>query len=222
MEARAAVVVPGGQALRAPQIQAAIADLRSRISTGTRTMLGITGAPGSGKSTFAALLGELLGADFAVVVPMDGFHLSNAVIAGGPLRNRKGAIETFDVGGYASLLQRLAQPVEPVVYAPDFNRSLDEPIAASIPIPADLPLVITEGNYLLADGKGWQGVREHLDEVRYLESPESLRRQRLTQRHVLFGKDRADAERWAYGTDQSNAELVHATRHKANRIIPWA
>nr|WP_258804297.1 nucleoside/nucleotide kinase family protein [Pseudarthrobacter sp. NS4] len=184
--------------------------------------MGSLGHPGSGKSTFAALLGELLGADLAVVVPMDGFHLSDAVLAGGPFRDRKGAIETFDVGGYASLLQRLARPVEPVVYAPDFNRSLDEPIAASIAIPADLPLVITEGNYLLADGQGWQGIREHLDEVWYLESPETLRRQRLTERHMLFGKDLADAEKWAHGTDQSNAELVHATRHKANRIIPWS
>lgn len=222
MEAGTAAVRPGDQALRAPQVQAAIAQLRSRLVDGTRTVLGITGAPGSGKSTFASLLEELLGADVAVVVPMDGFHLSNAVIDGGPLRDRKGAIETFDVGGYASLLQRLAQPIEPVVYAPDFNRSLDEPIAASIAVPADLPLVITEGNYLLADGHGWQGIREHLDEVWYLESPEALRRRRLTERHVLFGKERVDAEKWAHGTDQFNAELVHATRHKADRIIPWS
>ncbi len=221
MEASAAVG-PGSQALLAPQIQTAIADLRDRVSAGNRTLLGITGAPGSGKSTFAARLAELLGADVAAVVPMDGFHLSNAVIDGGPFLDRKGAIETFDVGGYASLLQRLAQPVEPAVYAPAFSRSLDEPIAASITIPADLPLVITEGNYLLTDGQGWQRIREYLDEVWYIESPETLRHRRLLERHMLFGKDPSDAEKWTQGTDQFNAELVHATRHKADRIIPWS
>lgn len=205
-----------------PHIQQAVEGLRHKIFTGTRTVLGITGAPGSGKSTFASYLEKLLGRDQVAVVPMDGFHLSNAVLAEASLGARKGAIETFDVWGYVSLLHRLARPTEPVVYAPGFSRSLEEPIAASIAIPRDLPLVITEGNYLLADKPGWWDVRGQLDEVWYLENPEEIRRHRLIERHVRFGKNPSDAARWAHGTDQLNADLIQTTRHKADKIISWS
>ena len=141
-----------------PEISAAIDTLRHRLHAGRRTLLGITGAPGSGKSTFAARLQQEFGPGVAVVVPMDGFHLGNAIIDGTPLRQRKGAMDTFDVGGYLSLLQRLVRRDEAVVYAPEFRRTLDEPVAASIAIPASVPLVITEGNYLLAETPEWKNV----------------------------------------------------------------
>lgn len=207
--------------LNASPVQKAV-ELRHRILTGTRTTVGITGAPGAGKSTFADSLLKLLGPEQSVVVPMDGFHLGSAVLTRAGLVERKGAIETFDVGGYVSLLQRLARPTAPVVYAPDFNRDLEEPIAASIAIPRDVPLVITEGNYLLADEPGWREVRECLDEVWYLESADDLRRNRLIERHIRFGKDPSSAAHWAHGSDQQNTELVNATRHKADKIISWS
>lgn len=81
-------------------LQQAVADLRYRLSDGRRTLLGIAGEPGSRKSTFAAMLRQQLDAEQSVVVPMDGFHLGNAVIAGTELSARKGAIDTFDVGGF--------------------------------------------------------------------------------------------------------------------------
>jgi pantothenate kinase len=213
---------PGVKALLSPGLQQAVAELRLRFGSGNRTMLGIVGAPGSGKSTFAACLSELLGPDCAVVVPMDGFHLGNAVIEGTALAARKGAIDTFDGGGYLSLLQRLARRDEAVVYAPDFRRSIEEPVAASIAIPAGVPLVITEGNYLLADAPQWRQVRAQLDEVWFLDAPEDLRLSRLVDRHVMFGKDRPTAEGWSNGPDAANARLIEATRHAADRIIPWS
>jgi pantothenate kinase len=36
----------------------------------------------------------------AAVVPMDGFHYDDAVLAGLGLSGRKGAPETFDFGGF--------------------------------------------------------------------------------------------------------------------------
>lgn len=213
---------PEYQELLTPPIQQAVADLRLRIAAGRRALLGIVGAPGSGKSTFAACLREILGPGSAVVVPMDGFHLGNTIIDGTPLKDRKGAIDTFDVGGYLTLLQRLARADEAVVYAPEFRRSIDEPVAASIAVPADVPLVITEGNYLLAEEPQWRKVRAQLDEVWYLDTPPALRLSRLVDRHILFGKDRAAAEAWAQGTDETNARLIEATRHAADRIIPWS
>ncbi|WP_104140964.1 nucleoside/nucleotide kinase family protein [Arthrobacter sp. ZGTC131] len=209
------------RAFESPDIQQAIAGLRSNLAAGRRILLGVAGAPGSGKSTFAACLAEALGPGSALVVPMDGFHLGNAIIDGTPLKQRKGAPDTFDVGGYVSLLRRLALRDEEVVYAPDFRRSIDEPVAASIAVPAGVPLIITEGNYLLADGPQWQQVRSQLDEVWFVDTPRELRLSRLVERHMLFGMDRPAAEAWASGSDEANARLIEATRHRADRIIRW-
>ncbi|KRE91064.1 nucleoside/nucleotide kinase family protein [Arthrobacter sp. Soil764] len=204
-----------------PEITSALDALRRRIAPGTRTILGIAGAPGSGKSTFAAWLQEQFSPGSSVVVPMDGFHLGNAIIEGTPLRKRKGAMDTFDAGGYLSLLRRLVRRDEAVVYAPEFRRVIDEPVAASIAVPADVPLVITEGNYLLADQEPWKEIRAQLDEVWFLETPPTLRLQRLVDRHVSFGMDREAAVAWANGPDEANARLIQATRPAADRIIPW-
>jgi pantothenate kinase len=205
-----------------PEIFAAIGALRDRLDGGHRTLLGITGAPGSGKSTFAARLQQEFGPEVAVVVPMDGFHLGNAIIDGTPLRQRKGAMDTFDVGGYLSLLRRLVRRDEEVVYAPEFRRTLDEPVAASIAVPASASLVITEGNYLLADTPEWKDVRAQLDEVWFMDTPPAVRLARLVGRHVEFGMERGAAEAWASGPDEANARLIEATRPAADRIIPWA
>lgn len=204
-----------------PEIAQAVDALRHRLAPGTRTILGIAGAPGSGKSTLAAWLQEQFGAGTAVVVPMDGFHLGNAIIDGTPLRQRKGAMDTFDAGGYLSLLRRLAARDEAVVYAPEFRRTLDEPVAASIAVPADVPLVITEGNYLLANQQPWPEIRAQLDEVWFLETPHELRISRLVARHASFGMAPDAAEAWANGPDEANAVLIRSTRHAADRIIPW-
>lgn len=204
-----------------PEIAQAVDALRRRMVPGTRIILGIAGAPGSGKSTFAAWLQEQFSPGTSVVVPMDGFHLGNAIIEGTPLRARKGAIDTFDGGGYLSLLRRLARRDEAVVYAPEFRRTLDEPVAASIAVPAEVPLVITEGNYLLADQEPWKEVRAQLDEVWFLETPHQLRLQRLVDRHVSFGMEPEAAFAWATGPDEANARLIQATRPAADRVIPW-
>lgn len=207
--------------MHSPEITIAVDALRRRLVRGTRTILGIAGAPGSGKSTFAAWLQEQFSPGASVVVPMDGFHLGNAIIEGTPLRQRKGAIDTFDAGGYLSLLRRLSLRDEAVVYAPEFRRTLDEPVAASIAVPADVQLVITEGNYLLADQEPWKDVRAQLDEVWFLETPPALRLQRLVERHVSFGMEREAAVAWATGPDEANARLIQATRPAADRVLPW-
>lgn len=201
---------------------AAVEDLRAKLSGGTRFMLGIAGAPGSGKSTLAARLGDVPVSGGSVVVPMDGFHLANAVIDGTPLKNRKGAIDTFDGAGYVSLLRRIREQQEPVVFAPDFRRDIDEPVAGSIAVPASVQLVITEGNYLLSDVGPWKEVRTILDEIWFVESPAELRISRLIERHVAFGAARAAAEAWTLGPDQANAKMIESDRHRADRVIRWA
>jgi pantothenate kinase len=204
-----------------PEITEALAALRERLHGGRRVLLGVAGAPGSGKSTFAAWIQQQFDPGQAAVVPMDGFHLGNAILEGTPLRQRKGAIDTFDAGGYLSLLRRLVRRDEPVVYAPEFRRTLDEPVAASIVVPAEVPLVITEGNYLLVEQEPWKDIRAQLDEVWFVDTPHALRLSRLVERHVSFGMEPAAAEAWATGPDEANAVLIQATRPAADRVIPW-
>jgi pantothenate kinase len=197
-------------------------ELRLRAArTGKRQILGIVGAPASGKSTLAQMLALELASEGSVVVPMDGFHLANEIIDGTPLRERKGAIDTFDGWGYLSLLRRLVARDEPVVYAPTYRRGLEEPIAAAIAIPKDVTFLITEGNYLLVDDEPWNQVRELLDDVWFVETPHALRMNRLIERHVAVGMDRPAAEKWANGPDEANARFIESTRHRANRVLLW-
>ncbi|EXG79642.1 nucleoside/nucleotide kinase family protein [Cryptosporangium arvum] len=193
-------------------------DRARELAAGPRRVLGLTGAPGAGKSTLAAELVAALGPR-AVLVPMDGFHLANAELIRLGRRDRKGAVDTFDAAGFAALLRRLRDPADELVYAPYFAREIEEPIACSLPVPADVPLVVTEGNYLLVDEGPWAAVRGLLDEVWYLEVDEDVRLERLVARHIAFGKEPAAARAWSHGTDQRNADLIASTRAHADRVV---
>jgi pantothenate kinase len=205
-----------------PDIAAIADELRERVDLSkARQIIGIVGAPGTGKSTLADLVAAELGRELCLVVPMDGFHLAQSIIAGTPLAGRRGAIDTFDVGGYLSLLQRLQLRNEPVVYAPYFRRGLEEPIGSGIAISSQIPVIITEGNYLLADQEPWNHIRDYLTETWFVETPRDVRLQRLIDRHVAFGKKPEAAAAWALGPDEANAEYVESTRHHADRIVDW-
>ncbi|MET9930797.1 MULTISPECIES: nucleoside/nucleotide kinase family protein [unclassified Streptomyces] len=185
-----------------------------------RRILGLAGPPGAGKSTLAARLVDRLGG-LAVLVPMDGFHLAQAELVRLGRADRKGAPDTFDAAGYTALLVRLRTP-EPgtTVYAPAFDRSLEEPVAGAVPVAPDVPLVVTEGNYLLHDEGAWAGVLPLLDEAWYLDLDARLRVPRLIDRHVRFGKDRARAEHWVHTSDEANARLVARGRDRAHLVVP--
>ncbi|TQK51216.1 pantothenate kinase [Streptomyces sp. SLBN-118] len=192
---------------------------RALAVSGRRVVLGIAGPPGAGKSTLAAHIVDVLGS-LAVLVPMDGFHLAQTELERLGRARRKGAPETFDAAGYAALLARLRSPVPGgTVYAPAFDRSLEEPVAGSIAVEPEVPLVVTEGNYLLHDEGPWAQVRPLLDEVWYLELDDAVRVSRLVDRHVRFGKQRAFAERWVHDSDEPNARLVARGRGRADFVI---
>ncbi|MFF2730997.1 nucleoside/nucleotide kinase family protein [Streptomyces sp. NPDC058008] len=199
---------------------AALTDRAHRLAAdGRRRVLGIAGAPGAGKSTLAARITEGLQGR-AVLVPMDGFHLAGAELERLGRADRKGAPDTFDAAGYVALLRRLRHPEgqEPV-YAPAFDRALEEPVAGSVRVPADVPLVVTEGNYLLLDEGPWAPVRGLLDEAWFLDADPGLRVSRLVERHVRFGKPRPYAERWVAGSDERNVRLVERHRARADLVV---
>ena len=193
-----------------------------QLAAGGRRLLGVVGPPGAGKSTLAALMAQALGAR-AQAVPMDGYHLAQAELERLGRAQRKGAPDTFDAAGYAALLQRMRlQGPGEIVYAPDFRREIEEPVAGALPVFPHTPLVITEGNYLLLDDDpAWAPVADLLDEVWYLQVDAALRLERLTARHVQFGRSPEQALAWIAQTDEPNARRIEASARRAHRQVTW-
>jgi pantothenate kinase len=195
--------------------------LDALMGGGGRKMLGIVGPPGCGKSTLAQMLLDFLG-DSAVAVPMDGHHLANVELIRLGRAARKGAEDTFDSAGYVALLHRLkTQRANEIVYAPQFRRDIDEPVANAIAVFPETPLVITEGNYLLLDDGHWAAIKGLLDEVWYVEIDPVVRRERLIRRHMRFGRSLTAATDWVAVTDEPNAVRIEATRARADVLFHW-
>ncbi|MFV9634554.1 nucleoside/nucleotide kinase family protein [Mycobacterium neumannii] len=182
-----------------------------------RVVLGVTGAPGAGKSTLAEAVATA--ADDAVYVPMDGYHLADVELQRLGRLDRKGAIDTFDAYGYLALLQRIRAQADETVYAPAFHRDLEQPIAGSIAVLPDHRLIVTEGNYLLDDEPPWPAIRALLDEVWFVDAPPDVRRRRLIARHVEFGKSAEQAEAWIRAVDDPNAARIETARNGADFVV---
>jgi pantothenate kinase len=164
-----------------------------------RILVGIAGAPGAGKSTFAR---ELAAETGGTVLPMDGFHLPQARLVELGRRDRMGADDTFDVSGFVELLHAL-RTGGPAT-APGFDRTVEEPVAGAITIEAAHRILIVEGNYLLH----WPEVAPLLDATIFVRLDETTRHERLIARHIASGKTPDAARAWALGTDQHNADLI--------------
>jgi pantothenate kinase len=205
-------------------LEPALAAVLPRLAGSSRRLLvGITGAPGAGKSTLAAALTGAVTARTGVPaaqIPMDGFHLANVELERLGLADRKGAPATFDGYGFVHLLGRLraADPAD-VVYAPMFSRLLNESIGSAIPIPADVRMVVVEGNYLLLPEPPWSAVRELLDVVLYLEVDDEARYRSLLDRHLARGLDGDVAHDWVVRSDEANARLIAGTRGRADVVL---
>jgi pantothenate kinase len=187
-----------------------------------RILVGIAGPPAAGKSTLATALGTALrrelGADAAVAVPMDGFHLSNVELRRLGLSQRKGAPATFDVLGFVHLLRRL-RAADELVYAPSFNRALNESIGSDIPVFPRTRVIVVEGNYLLLADGAWAEVRSLLDLAIYIDAPDGTRLDSLLRRQRARGLDPADARDWVERSDEANARLIATTKHLADLVL---
>ncbi|MBT0724696.1 nucleoside/nucleotide kinase family protein [Rosenbergiella sp. S61] len=197
----------------------ALQQLHEWIEGDNRYVLGIIGLPGAGKSTLTDWLKEQF-TEKLVVIPMDGFHLANNQLKALGRLQRKGAPDTFDVRGYHALLHRVKQGYHrETVYAPCFHREIEESIAGEIAIPADVRLIITEGNYLLSEEAGWADTPSFLDQTWFIHVDETQRLTQLKRRHREFGRSEQEAEQWIATTDQPNAELIQLTAYRADKQI---
>lgn len=188
-----------------------------------RSVLGIAGAPGSGKTTLAEALVRRIAAErgpgFVAHVPMDGFHLADVQLHRLGLRDRKGTPETFDAAGYAALLRRLHSDTERPVFAPGFERTLEQPLAGAVVVPPTARLVVTEGNYLLLGRPEWREARAELDQVWRIETDDATRFRRLVARHIRFGKIPDVATAWVAEVDEANTALLHAEGDPPDRVV---
>jgi len=195
--------------------------LRARVGAGRPVLVGVVGEPGAGKSTLTASLVAALRENetTAVLVPMDGFHLANVALAALGRAHRKGAIDTFDGAGYAALLTRLRGGGPDTVWAPTYDRSIEESVAGAVAVPEGTDVVVTEGNYLLVDDGPWAAVRDLLDEVWVVQVAAEVRTARLVARHVEFGKAPERAAAWVAAVDEPNAAFVRSTFARADLVI---
>lgn len=178
--------------------------------TKPRLIVAIAGAPGSGKSTLAREVARRLTQQKCdcVVVPMDGFHLDNVILEAHGSRARKGAPDTYDVQGFIRTVRGITDGVQ--VYAPAFDRTRDLSMAAAIDVPADIAVVIVEGNYLMFDADGWRDLAPLWDVTVRLDLPLPELRARLIQRWLSLNHSPAVATRRAEGNDIPNAQAVVA------------
>lgn len=181
-------------------------------------IIGIVGAPGSGKSTITSKLSSALTRD-NMVIPMDGFHYSQSKLRELGRRERMGAPDTFEASALAERLQA-ATTRDEVVSFPDFDRTIEERIVPdSIILKPSTNLVLLEGNYLLYDKDGWEKLKGLIDFSIFIETEEETRLQRLLDRHVKYGKSPEFAREWMDKVDNPNAEKIKTTKHLADVVF---
>ena len=184
-----------------------------------RFLTALVGPPGSGKSTLAEAVVAAIGSG-ARAVPMDGFHLDDAILTARGLRARKGAPDTFDVAGFAHLLTRLR--AEDEIAIPVFDRSMElSRAAADMVLPEDRILVV-EGNYLLLNEGPWANLWRHFDLTVWIDVPEAELDRRLCDRWAYYGKTPDEARAWIDGNDMPNIRHTIAHSRAADVVIRWS
>jgi pantothenate kinase len=188
-----------------------LADLLEARAAGGRAIVALAGAPGSGKSTLAEkLVGKLNGRKpgFAAVLPMDGFHYDDLYLVPAGLRPRKGAPHTFDVNGLFHTLQRLRARDEAEVAVPVFDRKIEIARAGARLIPAEVPVIVVEGNWLLLDQAPWTRLHALFDVTAMVDVAEHVLRSRLRGRWERLGLSEPEIIEKLDENDLPNGRLV--------------
>lgn len=184
-----------------------------------RTLIGIVGKPGAGKSTVVEEISKKFDSKTVSIIPMDGFHLSNEELISLGRRERKGAPDTFDVEGFTLLIKSVKIDHSVDHKFPIFHREIEASIADEGMVPKESKVVVIEGNYLFSEAHGWNGIYPLLDHSWFIEIDDEIRIERLIARHVRYGKTREEAEAWSRGSDETNARFIGLTAYRAENLI---
>ncbi len=191
------------------------------VNTSNRFIVGIAGGPGSGKSTFAVRLKELINSkaksDLAQIFPMDGFHRKNIELERSGLISVKGAPETFDVEGYISMLNRIKLGEN--LKAPIYSREAHDVIDNALPIEPYHKIIVTEGNYLFSNMEGWCEIKDIIDLKIYIEADKEVCEKRLLERHMRGGKTEAEALEKIKRVDMENYDLINQRKKYADKVF---
>lgn len=199
-----------------------LADLLIARGEAGRVIAAVAGAPGSGKSTLAERLIELVEAKApgsAAILPMDGYHFDDMLLERMGRRARKGAPDTFDVGGYRHMLQRLRENAEDTVAVPVFDRDIEIARAGARLVPRSARIIVTEGNYLLLRKPPWSELRPLFDVTVFIDVPEATLRERLTERWIGYRLSPEELRAKLEDNDLPNARLVIAESGEADYRI---
>ena len=184
-----------------------------------RTLIGIVGKPGAGKSTVVEEISKKFDSKMVSIIPMDGFHLSNEELISLGRRDRKGAPDTFDVEGFVLLIKKVRVDHNIDHKFPIFHREIEASIVDEGMVPKESKVVVIEGNYLFSEDHNWDGIHPMLDHTWFIDIDDEIRIERLIARHIRYGKTPAEAENWSRGSDEANARFIELTAHRAeNRI----
>jgi pantothenate kinase len=184
-----------------------------------RSIIGIVGKPGAGKSTIVSEIEKRFDSSLVSVIPMDGYHLSNEELISINRRDRKGAPDTFDTQSFISLITKVKNNPELEHRFPIFHREIEASKADEGFVQSGIKVIVIEGNYLFSEEHNWQGVFPLLDHTWFIEIADEVRIERLIARHIRYGKTPEEAESWSKGSDEANARFIELTAHRASNKI---
>ncbi|MBB3388890.1 pantothenate kinase [Rhizobium sp. BK275] len=200
-----------------------VGEVLNRAGNSRRFLIAIAGPPGAGKSTMADKVASGLKAkgESAAVLPMDGFHMDNAVLIERGLLARKGIPETFDVRGFLDIV-RAVRPADQEVLVPVFDRSRELAIASARPIDPKDRFIIIEGNYLLFTQGKWAELDGIFDYTIMLAPPMEVLEERLWDRWRGYKLTEEEASAKVYGNDLPNGRLILENRRPADITLEIA
>ena len=193
---------------------------------GGRILVFLAAPPATGKSTLLQFMEEMshTRAELTLIqaLGMDGFHYPNSYLASHtilrdgaeiPLKNIKGAPETFDV---AHLAAKLAAAKEGATPFPVYDRRIHDVVPDALI--ADAPILLVEGNWLLLDEEPWRDLRALADYRIRIDAPSALLKDRLIARKVQGGLSEAEARAFYEASDAPNVLRFAAHAGAADEI----
>lgn len=194
--------------------------IQRRAGDARRFLVGLAGPPAAGKSTLAEVLRDGLVArgETAEILPMDGFHMDNGILAARGLLQRKGVPESFDGRGFIDIVTALKRG-EGEVLVPVFDRSRELAINAARAIPQQTRFILAEGNYLLFKDAPWDRLAGVFDFTIFVGPPYKVLEERLRQRWLGYALPEDQIHWKLYGNDLPNGKRILENSRPADLTI---